>query len=61
VQVNARPWAWIQIDGEKVGATPLVAPDLTTGPHEFEATFPDGRRERRVVEIGRDARFVSFR
>lgn len=60
VQVNARPWAWIQIDGEAVGVTPLVLRGLAAGAHEFEATFPDGRRERRSVEIGPDSRFVSF-
>ena len=61
VHVNAQPWAWIRIDGAEVGATPLVAPDVPSGAHEFEATFPDGRRERRVVEIGPDSRYVSFR
>jgi hypothetical protein len=60
VQVNARPWAWIRIDGEAVGVTPLVQRGLTAGSHEFEATFPDGRQQRRTVEIGPDSRFVSF-
>jgi hypothetical protein len=60
VQVNARPWAWIRIDGESVGVTPLVHRDLPAGEHEFEATFPDGRQERRTVAIGPEARFVSF-
>jgi hypothetical protein len=60
VQVNARPWAWIRIDGESVGVTPLVHRDLSEGEHEFEATYPDGRQERRTVAIGPDSRFVSF-
>jgi hypothetical protein len=60
VQVNARPWAWIRIDGQAVGVTPLVQRGLAEGPHEFEATFPDGRQARRTVEIGPDSRFVSF-
>jgi hypothetical protein len=60
VQVNALPWASIRIDGEVVGVTPLVQRGLAAGPHEFEATFPDGRQERRTVEIGPDTRFVSF-
>ena len=60
VQVNARPWAWIQIDGRPVGVTPLVHRDLASGEHEFEATFPDGRQQRRTVAIGPDSRFVSF-
>ena len=61
VHVNAQPWAWIRIDGKEVGATPLVHADLAAGPHEFEATFPEGRRERRVVEIEQNNRFVAFR
>jgi hypothetical protein len=60
VQVNARPWAWIRIDGQAVGVTPLVQHGLAAGPHEFEATFPDGRQQRRTVEVGPDSRFVSF-
>jgi hypothetical protein len=60
VQVNARPWAWIRIDGQAVGVTPLVQRGLVAGSHEFEATFPDGRQQRRTVEIGPDSRFVSF-
>ena len=60
VQVNARPWAWIKIDGKAVGVTPLVHRDLASGAHEFEATFPDGRQQRRTVAIGPDSRFVSF-
>jgi hypothetical protein len=60
VQVNALPWAWIRIDGKEVGVTPLVQRGLDAGPHEFEATFPDGRQERRTVEIGPDSRFVAF-
>jgi hypothetical protein len=60
VQVNARPWAWIKIDGKAVGVTPLVHRDLASGAHEFEATFPDGRQQRRTVTIGPDSRFVSF-
>jgi hypothetical protein len=60
VQVNAQPWAWIRIDGQSVGVTPLIHRDVPSGEHEFEATFPDGRQERRTVEIGPDSHFVSF-
>ncbi|MGH7286651.1 MAG: hypothetical protein ACREI8_01355 [Myxococcota bacterium] len=59
--MNAQPWAWIRIDGKEAGATPLVHADVAAGPHEFEVTFPDGRRERRGIEIGPDHRFVAFR
>jgi hypothetical protein len=60
VQVNARPWAWIRIDGEEVGVTPLVRRGLAGGAHEFEARFPDGRTEQRTIEVGPDSRFVAF-
>jgi hypothetical protein len=61
VQVNAYPWARIRIDSQPVGVTPLVRRNVPNGEHEFEATFPDGRKLRRKVEIGPDSRFVSFR
>jgi hypothetical protein len=60
VQVNAQPWARIRIDGQSVGVTPLIRRNVPSGEHEFEATFPDGRKLRRKVEIGPDSRFVSF-
>jgi hypothetical protein len=61
VQVNALPWATIRIDGREVGVTPLLERGVPSGEHVFEATFPDGRRERRVIHIDPQSRFVSFR
>jgi hypothetical protein len=60
VQVNARPWAMIKVDGVDVGPTPLGHLELTPGVHEFEARFPDGRVLRRRVEIGPTRRLVSL-
>jgi non-specific serine/threonine protein kinase len=61
VQVNARPWAQIRVNGVDVGATPLGNLQLAPGYHDFEATFGDGRVVTRRVEIGAEQRFVSLR
>ena len=60
VQVNARPWARIRVDGVDAGSTPLSHLLLASGPHDFEAEFPDGRVVRRRIEIGPEQRFVSL-
>jgi type II secretory pathway predicted ATPase ExeA len=60
VQINAEPWATIRVDGQEVGVTPLAGIRLTRGPHRFEAVFPDGRTETRVVEIDDARRFLVF-
>ncbi len=60
VQVNARPWAHVRVDGRDAGATPLGHLQLAPGPHDFEATFPDGRVVRRRVEISPEQRFVTL-
>jgi hypothetical protein len=59
VQVNARPWAQIRVDGRDVGATPLRVP-LPPGAYDFEAALPDGQTLQRRVEIGPAQRFVAF-
>lgn len=61
VQINATPWATIQVDGEEVGVTPLAGVLLKPGTHHFEARFPDGRVVEREVEIDQVNRFVAFR
>jgi len=61
VRVNARPWAYIRVDGVAVGPTPLSHLQLEAGPHEFEAEFADGRRLRQQVVIGPEQRWVSLR
>ena len=59
VQVNARPWARVRIDGVDVGATPLSR-RLTPGVYQLEAEFPDGRRIQRAIDVGPERRFVSL-
>ena len=54
VDVNATPWATIEIDGKSLGETPLAGVPLVPGTHRFRATFPGGRVVERDVRI--DAR-----
>jgi type II secretory pathway predicted ATPase ExeA len=60
VQINAMPWATIEIDGQDFGETPLAGVPLPGGSHSFRARMPDGRVIERVVEIDADNRFVVF-
>jgi MSHA biogenesis protein MshM len=60
VNVNASPWARVEIDGIDVGETPLAGIPLRPGPHAFRAELPDGRIIERTVEIDADHRHVSF-
>jgi hypothetical protein len=60
VQVNATPWASIEIDGTDFGETPLAGISLPRGAHTFRARMPDGRVVERVVEVDDDSRFVVF-
>jgi type II secretory pathway predicted ATPase ExeA len=60
VQVNARPWALIQVDGVDLGPTPIAGIPLLAGKHQFRARMPDGRMVERAVEISESNRFVVF-
>lgn len=60
VDVNARPWAIIWIDGQEVGETPLAEIPLSPGPHRFAAQLPDGRRIEREESIGPENRHLRF-
>jgi serine/threonine-protein kinase len=60
VNINATPWASVEVDGELLGETPLAAVLLEPGTHTFRARLPDGRIHERVVEIDADNRFVVF-
>jgi type II secretory pathway predicted ATPase ExeA len=60
VNINATPWAAIEVDGEPLGETPLAGVALAAGPHTFRARMPDGRVVERVVEIDAENRFVVF-
>ena len=60
VNINASPWASIEVDGEPLGETPLAGVPLAAGPHTFRARMPDGRVVERVVEIDAENRFIVF-
>jgi len=50
VNLNAWPYAEIEVDGEAVGLTPIANLPLSAGWHSVRAVFPDGRvSEERVL------------
>ena len=60
VDLNARPWALIQVDGVDLGATPIAGIPLLAGKHQFRARMPDGRVVERVDEVTEQNRFIVF-
>jgi len=60
VNINASPWASIEVDGIDRGETPLAGVKLAPGDHLFRARMPDGRVIERTVRIGPDSRHVTF-
>jgi predicted ABC-type transport system involved in lysophospholipase L1 biosynthesis ATPase subunit len=59
VQVNARPWARVRINGIDVGPTPL-SQRLAPGVYQLEAEFPSGERIQREIDVGPKNRFVAL-
>jgi hypothetical protein len=50
VNVNARPWADVLVDGDLIGQTPLSSLLLAVGPHQVTFRHPQfGERTERVV------------
>lgn len=60
VNINATPWASIEVDGEYLGVTPLAEVLLAPGSHRFRARMADGQILEQQVEIGPDMRHVIF-
>ncbi len=60
VQVNARPWANIEVDGVDLGPTPIAGIPLLGGQHRFRARLPDGRVVERMVDVSAENRFIVF-
>jgi type II secretory pathway predicted ATPase ExeA len=60
VQVNAIPWALVEVDGVDMGMTPRAGIPLLPGPHRFRARMPDGRVLERTIEIGLRNRHIVF-
>ena len=60
LNVNARPWADVSIDGEPVGQTPLANLELAVGSHEVVFRHPQfGSRTERVVVSARAVNRVA--
>ena len=50
LNVNARPWADVLIDGVAAGQTPLANVEVSAGPHEITFRHPElGERIERIV------------
>lgn len=60
VNLNADPWAAVEVDGIDLGLTPLARVPLEPGRHVFRARMPDGRVVERQVVIGPTRRHVTF-
>src|SRR5262245_49409375 len=60
LNVNARPWADVLIDGEIVGQTPLSNLSLAVGPHDVTFRHPQlGERTERIVVTARGVNRVA--
>jgi hypothetical protein len=60
LNVNARPWADVLIDGEMVGQTPLSSLSLAVGPHQVTFRHPQfGERTERIVVTARGVNRVA--
>jgi hypothetical protein len=51
VSFNSDPWAYIEVDGQRIGATPIAAHPLVAGRHRVTATLADGRTVEREVDV----------
>ena len=61
INVNAEPWAMIDVDGRRIGETPIGNLRLPRGRYDIRAIFPDGSWLVRRVIAGKNEEFVSFR
>src|SRR5262245_52978853 len=60
LNVNARPWADVLIDGDMVGQTPLSSLSLAVGPHQVTFRHPQfGERTERIVVTARGVNRVA--
>jgi hypothetical protein len=60
VNLNARPWARVEVDGRELGLTPLANVRLAPGAHRFRARLPDGRVVERVVRVDAYRTHITF-
>jgi serine/threonine-protein kinase len=60
VDIEAVPWASIEVDGKYLGVTPLADVSLSPGLHIFRAQMPGGEIREHHVEVGATMRHVVF-
>ena len=61
INLNADPWATIEIEGRSLGETPIGNLRLPRGDYEVRAIFPDGTSQVRHVVADGNEQYVSFR
>lgn len=61
LNVNARPWADVLIDGQMAGQTPLSSLSLAIGPHQITFRHPQfGERTERIVVTARGVNHAAI-
>jgi serine/threonine-protein kinase len=60
VDIEAVPWASVEVDGKYLGVTPLADVSLSPGRHIFRAQMPGGEIREHDVEVGATMRHVVF-
>ncbi len=60
VNINAEPWAHVEVDGIYVGLTPLADVKLTPGAHQIRARLPDGEVVERWVTVDSGNRHIAI-
>ena len=48
---TAAPWAWVVIDGKRVGGTPLMDVELPIGPHTVVFQHPRFHEQKRSIVV----------
>lgn len=51
LSANTRPWSFVELDGQRLRATPVVRAVVAAGAHRLRFVRPDGRAETRRVHI----------
>ena len=61
VNFNAAPWAELEVDGRKLGPTPIGNVRIAAGHHRVRATFPDGRGVEQRIRVDERRRRFQIR
>ncbi|NNL86474.1 MAG: AAA family ATPase [Myxococcales bacterium] len=60
VNINADPWAHVEVDGVYVGLTPLADVKLTPGAHRIRARLPGGEVIERSINVDAGNRHIAL-